>query len=81
MGKKEDGLIMGTLIFIGLFAVCGLILGEYASYTSKQGWECGANRRLAWGLSFMAAFCMWLVWACVYMSQMYPLIRPEISEH
>lgn len=44
MGVKEDGLITGTYFFIGLFLVCGLLIGEYASFTSKDRSAAGANR-------------------------------------
>ena len=67
MGVKEDGLMTGTYFFIGLFLVCALLIGEYAAFTTKDRSASGANRGLAWGLSFMAVFCMWLFWACVYM--------------
>ena len=42
---------------------------------------CLLVNRLAWGLTFMGVFCMWLFWACVYMHQMYPLVSPIIEAH
>ena len=44
MGKKEDGLLMGTYFFIGIFVVAALLIGEYASWTSKDRTASGANR-------------------------------------
>ena len=44
MGVKEDGLITGTYFFLGLFGVCGLLIGEYASFTTKDESAKGANR-------------------------------------
>jgi len=35
---------------------------------------------MAIGLSFMACFCMWLVWLCAYMHQMNPLIFPILDK-
>ena len=45
MGYKEDGLMMGTYVFMGTFVVVALTLGEYASYTTKDRSSSGANRR------------------------------------
>ena len=44
MGKKEDGLLMGTYFFMGLFAIAALVIGQYAHYTSKDRTAAGANR-------------------------------------
>ena len=44
MGIKEDGLMTGTYFFTGLFLVSGLLIGEYASFTSKDRSAAGANR-------------------------------------
>jgi len=34
---------------------------------------------MAIGLSFLGVFCMWLMWLCVYMHQMNPLIMPILD--
>lgn len=34
---------------------------------------------MAIGLSFLAAFCMWLMWISVYLHQMNPLINPILE--
>ena len=81
MGVKEDGLLMGSYIFAGAFLIFAIVMGQYAYWTSKDRDAAGANQMLAWGMSFMGFFCMWLFWACVYMHQMYPLVVPIIGEH
>ena len=45
MGAKEDGLLLGTYFFIGLFFVAALILGFYAQFTTKDRSAAGANRK------------------------------------
>jgi len=35
---------------------------------------------MAWGLSFLGIFCMWLMWLCAYMHQMNPLIYPILEK-
>jgi hypothetical protein len=32
------------------------------------------------GLTFLGVFCMWLMWLCVYMHQMNPLIYPILDK-
>jgi hypothetical protein len=32
------------------------------------------------GLTFLGVFCMWLMWLCVYMHQMNPLIVPILEK-
>ena len=36
-------------------------------------------RTLTIGLTFLAVFCMWLMWVSVYMHQMNPLIVPILE--
>ena len=45
MGAKEDGLMTGTYVFMGVFVFFALVLGEYASFTSKDRDASSANRR------------------------------------
>jgi len=35
---------------------------------------------MAVGLTFLAVFCMWLMWTCVYLHQLYPLIDPILEK-
>lgn len=32
------------------------------------------------GLSLLAAFMMWLMWVCVYLHQLNPLIKPILDK-
>ena len=36
-------------------------------------------RGMSFGLTFLGAFCMWLMWISVFMHQMNPLISPIIK--
>jgi len=44
MGRKEEGLLTGSYFFIGMFFVVALVIGEYASCTSRDKKAAGANR-------------------------------------
>lgn len=78
MGVKEDNLWRGTLVFLGLFAIGGLVIGQYVHGQTKDRSQASDNRKMAYSLTFIGVFCMWVLWICTYMHQMYPLIRPEI---
>ena len=66
---KEHGLEYGTYFFIGLFLLSAVIIGEYVvcATRDKDPVVKAANRRLAWGLTFLSCVMMWGFWACVYM--------------
>mmetsp|Transcript_128476 Transcript_128476/g.256651 ORF Transcript_128476/g.256651 Transcript_128476/m.256651 type:complete len:87 (-) Transcript_128476:84-344(-) len=75
-GFFAAGLKTGTFTFV--------VMGVAASVAA---WTCFAketpnvtiaeSRRLGVAVVSMSAFCMWLMWACVYMHQMVPIIYPE----
>jgi len=81
MGKKEDGLWTGTLVFAIAYVVAAVVLGEYVRSRTKDRSQAGDNRKLTWGLTFLGAVCCWSLWICTYMHQMYPLIKPDIEGH
>lgn len=45
MGRKEDGLWSGTLIFMGIFLVAGLVLGQYVHIRTKDRTQAADNRK------------------------------------
>lgn len=71
------GLYVGTIIFtiIGVCACVGSVF--YVGKQSKDQQSRYENRLLAFLVSTMAVFCMWLQWICAYMHQMNPIISPE----
>ena len=44
MGVKEDGLVFGSYVFIAIFLVGALLIGEYSAFTTKDRTAAGANR-------------------------------------
>lgn len=79
MGVKEDNLWHGTYIFFGVFVASAFILGQYVHARTKDRSQAGDNRFMTYWLTFIAVFCMWILWACTYMHQMYPLVRPDVA--
>ena len=45
MGKKEDGLWAGTLIYIGVFVAAALVLGQYVHVRTKDRTQADDNRK------------------------------------
>ena len=79
MGVKEDNLWTGTLIFFGLFVFGGGIIGQYVHSQTKDRSQASDNRKMAFCLTFLGVFCMWVLWICTYMHQMYPLVKPDLT--
>merc|ERR1712216_1014834 len=73
--KAEDDpamacLINGTIIYI----VLGVVAGFCQMFVSKN------NKPLYMVSVVLTTVCTWLLWACCYMSQMYPILYPMLSE-
>ena len=45
MGKKEDALSTGTLVFLGVFVVAALVLGQYVHVRTKDRTQAADNRK------------------------------------
>jgi len=73
-GFFNPGLMFGTLVFAILGIVASCVASGMAAQTkniSKRD-----SRTLGLIVVWTATVCMWLFWACVYMHQMVPLIKP-----
>mmetsp|Transcript_86134 Transcript_86134/g.242600 ORF Transcript_86134/g.242600 Transcript_86134/m.242600 type:complete len:88 (+) Transcript_86134:116-379(+) len=75
-GFLAPGLLTGSFTFavIGIaatFAAMTCFAKETPNITKNE------SRRLGSVIVWMSVFCMWLIWACVYMHQMVPLIYPQ----
>ncbi|KAH0791008.1 V-type proton ATPase subunit e1 [Histomonas meleagridis] len=74
MGWPEpplNGLLIGTLVFIGVAFLGAAIV----AIAFRKGQTCYAVNFTV--ILIVMAFIMW---ACTYMAQMYPLVYPEYSE-
>ena len=45
MGKKEQGLLTGSIAFTGLYIVAAIIIGQYVFYTTKDRTAASYNRK------------------------------------
>lgn len=67
MASPQAGIAYGTLAY--LVVLVGMLLSTF--------FLCGKDKRQARLLVTIAVFMMWMLWVCVYMMQMYPLINPQ----
>jgi V-type H+-transporting ATPase subunit e len=75
---NSDNIMIGTLCYGVLFFVMAIPISSYVGRHTLDDRQKGDNRSLTWVLCGIATFCMWLMWLCSYMHQMYPLVTPDI---
>ena len=74
-GFFSHGLVTGTVGFLVLALLASMVsssffIKETAKITKAE------SLRLGLVVVWSSCFCMWLMWACVYMHQMVPLMQP-----
>ena len=70
----------GTIIYIILWIIVSIIIMMIANKGVNDPRLKGEYRGMSLSLTFLGAFCMWLMWISVYMHQKNPLIRPQLKE-
>mmetsp|Transcript_102317 Transcript_102317/g.177536 ORF Transcript_102317/g.177536 Transcript_102317/m.177536 type:complete len:85 (+) Transcript_102317:236-490(+) len=75
-GFLAPGLVNGTILY-ALLGVVGTFVAITCFTKETPNISKGESRRLGVVVVWTATFCMWLLWACVYMHQMVPLIKPQ----
>lgn len=70
MEQPFKGLLIGSLVFLAVLIVVDVIVG----FANRKGQTCYAIN-FASILIVMA----YIMWACVYMCQMFPLVAPETT--
>ena len=77
---------MDTVVIYGsaIFGILWIIASIAIMIISTQGVNDarlkGEYRGMSFSLTFLGAFCMWLMWISVYMHQKNPLIQPILKE-
>lgn len=74
-----SGVWVGTLAYIGLYFVLALPISLYVRSHTKDPRQVKDNFNLGWLLTGVAVVCMWLLWLCCYLHQMYPLATPKLE--
>ena len=76
----DSTIVIGTIIFIVLWIIVSIIIMMIANKGVNDPRLKGEYRGMSLSLTFLGAFCMWLMWISVYMHQKNPLIRPQLKE-
>lgn len=74
-GFMASGLITGTMVY-GILGMLATLIAVSCFAKETPNITKGESRKLGVVVVWTATFCMWLMWACVYMHQMVPLIKP-----
>ena len=75
----DSVIIIGTIIFVALWIIASIIIMIIANKGVNDPRLRGEYRGMSFSLTFLGAFCMWLMWISVYMHQKNPLIRPQLK--
>ena len=73
-------IVIGTIIFVALWIIASILIMIISSKGVNDPRLKGEYRGMSFSLTFLGAFCMWLMWISVYMLQKNPLIRPTLKE-
>ncbi len=73
-------IVIGTIIFVVLWIIASILIMIISSKGVNDPRLKGEYRGMSFSLTFLGAFCMWLMWISVYMHQKNPLIRPTLKE-
>ena len=73
---REEGIVWGTIYFICAFVFVAAGLAYYVGAKTKDRSQAADNRIFTVALTFMAFICMYTMWVCTFLMQMYPIIQP-----
>ena len=76
----DTTILVGTIIFLVLWLIVSIIICIIANKQVNDSRLKGEYRGMSLSLTFLGAFCMWLMWLSVYMHQKNPLIQPILKE-
>ena len=76
----DTTILVGTIIFAVLWLIVSIIICIIANRNVNDPRLKSEYRGMSLSLTFLGAFCMWLMWISVYMHQKNPLIQPILKE-
>ena len=69
----------GTIIYVVLWIIVSIVLSYFTTKDEPDSQKRKDYKIMSFIFTFMGTFCMWLMWICVYMHQMYPIQLPRIK--
>ena len=79
MNSNHVTMLIGTIIFLCLWLIVSFIIMFKVTKGVNDNQLRSEYRGMSFGLTFLGAFCMWLMWISVFMHQMNPLISPIVK--
>ena len=76
----DSTIIIGTIVFGVLWLVVSIAIIIISGRSVNDARLKSEYRGMSLSLTFLGAFCMWLMWISVYMHQKNPLIQPILKE-
>ena len=76
----DTTIVIGTIIFIIFWLIASIVIMMIANKSVNDPKLKSEYRGMSFSLTFLGAFCMWLMWVSVYMHQKNPLIQPIMKE-
>ena len=76
----DTTILIGSIIFLILWLIASIVIMMIANKNVNDPKLKGEYRGMCFSLTFLGAFCMWLMWVSVYMHQKNPLIQPIMKE-
>ena len=76
----DSVILYGSSIFAILWLIASFIIMIISTKGVNDVRLKGEYRGMSFSLTFLGAFCMWLMWISVYMHQKNPLIVPIVKE-
>ncbi|CDW82281.1 hydrogen-transporting atp synthase [Stylonychia lemnae] len=75
MGVDQTAFGPITGIYVAVAAVAAPLIAMYVFRKTKDVTMKKDNCWMTFWLVLLGVFCMWIMWACTFMHQMYPLSR------
>ena len=75
----DSTILIGSIIFLILWIIASIIIMIIANKGVNDPRLRSEYRSMSLSLTFLGAFCMWLMWVSVYMHQKNPLIKPQLK--
>ena len=76
----DTTILVGSIIFAILWLIASIAICMIANKNVNDARLKSEYRGMSFSLTFLGAFCMWLMWISVYMHQKNPLIQPILKE-
>eukprot|EP00825_Cyclidium_porcatum_P038846 TRINITY_DN4595_c0_g1_i4.p3 TRINITY_DN4595_c0_g1~~TRINITY_DN4595_c0_g1_i4.p3 ORF type:complete len:114 (+),score=32.08 TRINITY_DN4595_c0_g1_i4:112-453(+) len=76
--RVHGDILIGSMVFIGIWIAGTIFFAYYVTIRTKEPQYKAENHKQNTVVSVaIAVFCLWLMWICTYLHQMFPLLLPQ----